>query len=485
MTPEVRFTAPRRSLAILLGMAVAALLGGCAGFSADGGAGPALEAARREFGREPATIRSWEDAASAKARVSTLLKRPLTAADAVEIALLSNRGLQAAYNRLGVEEAMRIRESLPPNPTVSLSRIAGNLSSEIEAAVAADILALATLSARAEIASDRFEAAQLEAAEATIRVGAEARRAYYRAVGMREKLRTLEQAAKAAESSAKLAHSLGESGAMNRLDQTRYEVFYAEVTAQVAGARQQALAERERLVRAMGLWGDDLSFTLPDALLGPPARPRDQPDVEREAVERRIDLQIARKRLSALAKSLGLTQSTRFVDLFQIAAMGKITREDLTSDRVNFNDAGAGATIEIPIFDLGETRVREAEQRWFEAFNRLAERAVNVRSEAREAYRNYRSAHEIARHQTREILPLYATMADESLRRYNSMLIDVFALVDNARRRKAAQATAIDAKRDFWLADAELRAAIVGGARAQGETSPPPFASPQAGGDAQ
>ena len=45
----------------------------------------------------------------------------------MQIALLNNRGLQAAYNELGVAEADRVQASLPPNPTFSLSRIAGSV----------------------------------------------------------------------------------------------------------------------------------------------------------------------------------------------------------------------------------------------------------------------------------------------------------------------------------------------------------------------
>jgi outer membrane protein TolC len=476
---------PRRARPIFVSAFLGASLAGCASFSPDGGLGPSTEIAREAFGREATAIRSEEDANAAQSRTAKLLKRPLSASAAVEVALLSNRGLQAAYNRLGVEDALRARESLPPNPTIAFSRVAGSLSSEIEAAVAADILALATLPARTEIAEERFEAAKLEAAEATMRTGAEARRAWVRAVGAREKIRALEQAAKAAESAAKFAEQLGQTGAMNKLDQSRNQVFYAEVTAQLAGARQQALAERERLVRALGLWGSDLSFTLPDALPAPPAQPRELPAIEREAVDHRLDLQVARKRFSVLAKSLGLTQSTRFVGLFELAARGKITRENVNGERVIFNDPGVGAVIEIPIFDLGETRLREAEQRWLESLNLLAERAVNVRSQAREAYRNYRAAHEIARHQTREILPLYETITQESLRRYNAMLVDVFALIDSARRRMVATAAAIDAKRDFWLADVELQTAVIGGGRDPSEKTASAAPVSEAGGDQQ
>jgi outer membrane protein TolC len=44
-------------------------------------------------------------------------------------------------------------------------------------------------------------------------------------------------------------------------------------------------------------------------------------------------------------------------------------------------------------------------------------------------------------------------------------LIDVFSLLAEARQRLAATITAIEAKRDFWLATVDLKAAIAGGGR--------------------
>lgn len=222
--------------------------------------------AAQELEKDTVTIRTPEDATSARDRVEDLLKRRFTAEAAVQIALLNNRGLQGAYNELGIAEAAMVQASLPPNPSFSFSRISGSLESELEATVAANILALATLPARAEIAANQLRAAQLRAAEETLRVAAETRRNYYRAVAAQELVGFLTQANAAAETAAKLADQLGETGAMNKLDQARDQVFHVEVTAQLAAARQQAASERERLVRSLGLWGSDLDFKLPNTV---------------------------------------------------------------------------------------------------------------------------------------------------------------------------------------------------------------------------
>ena len=194
--------------------------------------------------------------------------------------------------------------------------------------------------------------------------------------------------------------------------------------------------------------------------------------MEQDAISRRVDLQIARIELEALAKSYGLTNATRFVNLFQLSGIYKDTRESFGTENVQFRDFGPGATVEIPIFDLGEVRVRQAEQTCMLALNRLAEKAVNVRSQARDAYRTYRSTYDIASHYQREILPLRKIISDETLLRYNGMLIDVFTLLSEARQRILSTVKAIEAKRDFWIAKTDLQVAIVGGgARSMDEGS--------------
>ena len=53
--------------------------------------------------------------------------------------------------------------------------------------------------------------------------------------------------------------------------------------------------------------------------------------------------------------------------------------------------------LEVPLFDFGKANVREAEQRYLEAANRLGQLGVNAASEAREAYGAYRATYAVAR----------------------------------------------------------------------------------------
>jgi outer membrane protein TolC len=465
---------------IVIAFATAALLSGCKTFSPDGGIAGVVELASLDTGKEIMRVRTGEDAHYAREAVARLLKRPLTAESAVQIALYNNRGLQAAYNELGLSEAALIGAYLPPNPTFSVERLASSAEVEIGGRVVANVLALLTLPARAQIAEDRFRQAQLRAADETLRVAAETRRAFYRAVAAAESAAFLADSKAAAETATKLAKRLGETGAMNKLDQAREQVFYAEVAAQMAAREQRRDTERERLIRHLGLWGKDTSFRLPKSLPPLPTSFRALPTVEAEAVRRRIDLQAARLEVEALAKSLGLTNATRFVSLLEIAGIAEKKKEKATGEVERTR--GGEIEFQIPLFDFGQVGLRQAEERYLQAVNLLTEKAINVRSEARDAYRTARTAYDLARHYRNEVLPLRKIISEETLLRYNAMQIDVFALLAEARQRVAATTAAIDAHRDFWLAGTDLMGAVVGGGAAGMSIGSAPMAAAEAGG---
>src|SRR5262245_22131081 len=312
--------------ALLAALVPLMLLSGCTWFAPDAGMGLVTTIAQQELNKEAAAIRSPEEAEAVGARVRRLLGRLLTADAAVQIALLNNRGLQAAYDELAIADAERVGQSLPPNPTFSWRRIQAGAALESEMQLVTDILALATLPARSELAAERFHQAQLRAAEETLRVANEARRAYYRAVAARELVPFLTESQSAAETATKMAERLRETGAMNKLDQAREQVFYADLTAQLATARQREASEREALIRAMGLWGANLDFNLPNALPAVPRRIQTWTAIEVDAVARRVDLQIARIELDVLAKSYGLTQATRFINILDAGYADKLEK---------------------------------------------------------------------------------------------------------------------------------------------------------------
>jgi len=457
-----------------LGLSLAAsvlLLAGCASFSPDGGMGDVASAVSRETGKDVVKLDSAEEVRRARERVAALLGQPLSADSAVQIALLSNRDLQAAYNDLGISEAAYVQASLPKNPGLSFMLYGGTGITNFEVRLIENILDLATLPARTKIAAEHYAHAKHLAISTTLGLAADVRRAYVRAVAAERQVRFLEQSRATADEAARLVARLGEAGQGDQLDQAEIAAFYAELSVRLGQARIAARRERESLTRLLGLWGPEVAFRLPDDLPPLPGEPGTIANVEAEAINRRIDLVVARHDVAAYARSLKLTQATRYVSMLQLAGLTNYESPNpLTNANTPLTRGGGALDIEIPIFDTGEARERSARETYMRAVNRLAARAVNARSEARIAYDTYRGTYDVARFYQSRVLPLREVVSREIGLRYATaanvdpaMRVDLFKVLTDTRIRIMATSAALDARRDFWLSDVDLNAALTFG----------------------
>ncbi|HEY8856685.1 MAG TPA: RND transporter, partial [Rugosibacter sp.] len=98
MNPRTFSTGSPRTIAVFALSVV--LLGGCATFPKDGGFDTVRQVTQDRTGKSVKAIHTDDDAASVQSMIKALLEKPLDAGDAVQIALLNNRGLQATYAEL-------------------------------------------------------------------------------------------------------------------------------------------------------------------------------------------------------------------------------------------------------------------------------------------------------------------------------------------------------------------------------------------------
>ncbi|RPJ47096.1 MAG: TolC family protein [Betaproteobacteria bacterium] len=456
----------------------ALLLGGCATFSDDGGTRNVNEALNsRGITQQAPWIKNDADAVRAGDQVRTLLAQPLTAESAVQIALLNNRGLQAGYAELGIAEADLVQAGRMRNPGFSFSRKHRGEVVEYERAFIFDLLGLLTMPLRTQIEGERFQLAQHRITAEILQVAADTRRAWAGAVAAQQTAAYAEQVRSAAEAAAELARRMALAGNFSKLDQAREQAFYAEATAQLARSRQAALAAREQLTRLLGLWGKDLAYRLVERLPElPPALPA-MTEIEQQAMQQRLDLQEAMQDAANLANTLGLTKTTGWFSVLEVSYLRN-------SESGEPRQTGYEIELRLPIFDFGTAKVARAEYTYMQAVNRAADLAVRARSEVRVAYGAWRTAYDLAKHYREEVVPLRARISEETLLRYNGMLMSVFELLAESRQQVNAVISAIDAQRDFWIADATLQLAING--RSPGAIAAPGgtirAAAPAAGG---
>ncbi len=371
---------------------------------------------------------------------------------AVRLALLGNQSLRALYYRSVLSESAM---------TDAISS-AGELNSGDPLDQERRFIVAATAPLAQPLASEvdrrKADRTRVEVASEMMHTANAVRRAWIAAVAAAENARYLERALMSAEAGTELARRMVRVGNWPRLNELRERAFQGEVAAQLARARQAAVTERETLTKLLGLWGSEANYSLPDRLPDLPASAANLPNIEELALRQRLDLQASRLSIFAEAREFVL-------DGYDQGELFGYRRGEVTlSEADYFADGTRSRDIRVPMFDRQQARRDPRLLPYVQSVDRYGELAVAARSEARQAYLGYRTAYDVARHYRDTIIPLRKEISEENLLRYNGMLISVFELLADAREQITSVTNYIEAQREFWTAETDLRLALtVGG----------------------
>jgi outer membrane protein TolC len=445
----------------ILAMLAALELVGCAGFSTDGGFDAVANAARTHLAKDIEWPRTGDERAKVAARVEELLASPLGADDAVQIALLNNRMLQADFEELGISEADLVQSGRLANPRFDMRHAVAAGQYDIEETLTFNVLSLFTMGYARDIEKSRFAQTQYGVVLQVLQLAKDTREAYFAAVAAQDSVAYLGRVNAVAETSYELSHRMVSAGNWNRLDQSREQVFHMEAAQSLARARLHQDAAREKLIRLLGLDASQSSGQ-PAVLLAAhlpelPAAIETPPDIEAAVLNNRLDLRLMRLQLDELAHRLKLTRATRFINVLDLGPtrVRQGTREDSYI-------TGYAFSFEVPIFDTGSARIRKSEAVYAQAVDRFAQAALDARSQIRQAYGGYRVTFELARQLHDEAVPLYKAVAEQNLLRYNASLISIFELLADAREQVLVADQSIESVRDFWIAKTEFDCALLG-----------------------
>lgn len=431
------------------------VLSGCASFSKDGGLNDVKSLTQRHIKQEVVWPKTAAEQQLAEARVQELLQKELDVESAVQIALLSNKGLQASLFELGISEAEVVQAGRLPNPKFSMLYARHNGDYKIEQALTFNIFSLLTMPKMLEIERLNFENTKQKTALDVLKLAYQTRLAYFNAVAANEQVTYSAQVLESAEASAEMARRMVKAGNWNQLELAREQGFYADAKQDALAAKQKQSAAHEALTRLLGVSVNQLAIQkrLPDL----PKTITEPSQFQQEAFEQRLDLQAARLRVQALAKQLGLTKATSVINVLELGPA-----RVLEGRRGDSYKKGVDISFELPLFDWGGAKVARAEATYMQGVNRAAYIASNAQSEIREAYSHYSTSYDIAKQYHDEIVPLRKKVLDEKLLRYNGMLISPFELFADARAQVASVKTYIEKLNEFWLADTELQMTRIG-----------------------
>lgn len=382
-----------------------------------------------------------------------LLAFPLSLKDAERIALYRNPQVRSKLANVGLREADFAQAGRLRNPGFSFSRFS---SQDYEATTLFDIGGLLLMPLRRKVAARELDIATYRAASDVINQVASSRRAWIEAVAEAHKTRLMEQALESLEAANELTRQMAAIGHSSRREAAQSELALAEFRAMLSRQHVEETNRREALIRQLGLYGSDASLlTLPEQLEALPTEQVDYRDVAKSAVANRIDVEVARETIEALATNLKLTKASPFLNVLELGPV--LERSEGETER------GFEIELVLPLFDWGGIKNERARITYLQAVADAEYTAITAASEAREALNAYRRAWDVANVYEERVLPLQDYINEQELLRYNGMLISVFDLLANARRALNTRIEAVDRLRDYWLADNRLRQVLITG----------------------
>ena len=257
----------------------------------------------------------------------------------------------------------------------------------------------------------------------------------------------------AQQAAADLALRQHAAGNISDLDLETEQSRYEQVKLDHARAQLDELAARDRLTADLGLAGR-AELDLPDDF--PPASDLDlTPEAaEAQAVERRMDLRIARREIEAAENALGLAGRSWLDE----------TTIGVHHEREPQGNSTTGPEIEvpIPIWNRGAADKVRGRALLRQAQQRLVAATVGARAEARAALERHREARARLAYLREVVIPRRERILRLSQLEYNAMLRGVFQLIEARQQLAEARRDEVLAARDHWVARTDLDLALLG-----------------------
>lgn len=442
---------------VLLALSGAMVLGGCATVPREAGFADVEAIIAERTGQRV----HWNQGTAADdavdAVVRSMLAEELSADAAVQVALLNNRNLQAAYESLGVAQADLVAAGLLGNPVfdgnVRFSTSGGGTG--LELALIQDFIDILFIPLRKRVAAAAFETTKLEVAGAVMDLAGQTRAAYFRLQAAQQLLELRQSVSAATGASAEFARRLRRAGNITELDLHNEQALYEESKVDQRAAEAEVLENRERLNVLLGVWGPATEWRIGSRLPDPPEDDAAGEEVERQAIERSVDLAAARRRVEAAGAILGITAPFGLLPSGELGAAAERETEGEWS-------VGPALALPIPLFNQGQPAIAAARAELRRARQMHAALAIEVRAEARAARNRVLAAGDRARYFRDVILPLRQQVVTETQKQYNAMFLSPFHLLVAKQRQIEAAAEYVEALREHWLSRAELEQILAG-----------------------
>lgn len=430
---------------LFLSTAVLLFLNGCSVTTQEG----AFRSVKETVKEDLIWIKTPEEARAVNENVNALLAKPLSEDNAVRIALINNRSLQQSYEEIGIAHAELVQAGLMSNPILGYSLGRGGGITTKTFSIELAFLDLLWIPLRKNLGEIAFEETKLRVGDEVLRTAREAKIAFIEARTAHEIVVLQEELLKSYEASTQLSIRQFTAGNLAKRDMLKIQEAYAHARTEAIKARQNAASASEALNKIMGVYGSATYYTFGKEGWAFSEPPVSSEGLERAAIETRLDVAAAKKRLEYAAKEAGVIENTRMLEELALEY-----ESEKSTGEARFNTLGV--KIPLPVFDMGQGRTEMAQARYNQSHHQLYALAVNVRSEVRRSYGELRYAYDIAREYRENILALNRDILEQTGLFYNGMLDGIYELLEDQRHLNEAKIASLEAMAEYQIALADL-----------------------------
>lgn len=469
---------PTRSKHIALALVLAAGLGGCASVTPDKRFPEVQADALARLGGRV----EWRQGTAADElvdqRIAAMLAQPLSAEDAVQIALFNNAGLQATFEDLGIAQAEVVTAGQLRNPDIAgFFRFPSSPPSGLNWNIGIDVWLLDAflVPVRQRLASASEDQTLRLVTQQVVRLAAETRAAYFALQADSAAVRAQESLAEVARLALDLSRAQGTAGNTDYLRVAADRSASQQAALALLQARSAERASLERLRALMGLTDRPVTWTLVREAPGPTSGEPSEEELLALALSSRLDVTAADAEVQRQEYALELTKKW-WLSTVQVG----VETEESTDGQ---NTIGPHFSAELPIFNQRQGEIARQEAVIRQAQRRRTALQGQTRTEVRTALQRVSAAREVVALYQGEILPLRRATLAAVQDRYNSMFVGVFELLTTKSELTTAETGFARALQEYWTARSDLELAI--GTRlpevplpAPGEPMPEPPPSP-------
>lgn len=285
----------------------------------------------------------------------------------------------------------------------------------------------------------------------------EVQRAWVQAVAARQSLKLMGDSLEAASTGVELGRRMVQAGNWSQARLMREQLIEASARQSWASTRQAQFAADASLAGLLGHWDSAAAAqalsALPTQLPELPAEPSPGPgltpaDIEAAVLRSHPTLAWQRQEAQRQMAALGSGRSAEWSRAVDAALQAAST------------SANPWQPPEIQDLRLLNDHALE---KAVQAETALLSAAATRRSMARTAWNQVFTQHTNARLAQDSVLRLQTALTQETQLRYNGMLQSTWELLAQSRERMGALDAAVQARRDFWLAQTDWQALLAGG----------------------